>query len=343
MLQRETSQRDLIKGLKRQVAELERRAHQAQLDRLMESPSSAAGGSAQKAEISELRHQLSTAHKSLAELKKSLRSADQKAALAGDELQLRLEEVEEQRLVLEEQLKDNQDAADEAAITYERAAEKYKQKLDKYRRERDDHAAKIRALEMQQNHEDSTDMSIEERRDLHKMLKEAQIDADKLSHEVREQRDAMDELAAIELSLRKKLERARSERAAYRASAEQLQKDVRAVRAAQQKSDAALAAAKEQALVRVSQANTGDVDTEAIIRGAESAERRHELEIRGLVYHMNWIKACWDREARFRHDSVLAKQYLLKEVEIRDAWYVAIFLAFLLTDSPSHTDTSFPN
>jgi hypothetical protein len=146
--------------------------------------------------------------------------------------------------------------------------------------------------------------------------------ADKLDREVREQREALDELMAVEMSLRKKLDRARSERAAYRASAEKLQKDVKTLKAEKDKIDAELATARETALVPTA-SRKGGVDTDAIIRAAEAAERRHEKEIRGMVMQMEWLKACWDREAKLRSDAAFAKRYLLLEVQIRDAWYVA--------------------
>jgi hypothetical protein len=40
------------------------------------------------------------------------------------------------------------------------------------------------------------------------------------------------------------------------------------------------------------------------------------------VMQMEWMKACWDREAKLRSDAAFAKRYLQLEVKIRDAWYV---------------------
>ncbi|KAK0724790.1 hypothetical protein B0H67DRAFT_568774 [Lasiosphaeris hirsuta] len=174
-------------------------------------------------------------------------------------------------------------------------------------------------------------MPSDERRDLHNMLRESQTAADKLDREVREQREALDELMAVEMALRKKLDRARSERAAYRASAEKLQKDVKTLKVEKDKAVAeavasATAAAKEERALAHAPRNlakstmsNGSVDTDAIIRAAEAAERRHEKEIRGMVMQMEWLKACWDREAKLRGDAAFAKRYLLLEVQIRDA------------------------
>ncbi|KAK4452080.1 myosin-7 [Podospora aff. communis PSN243] len=319
LLKHEASQKETIKTLKRQIADLERKAHEAAMDRFVASPSSH-GGSAQKAEVTELRHQVTAAHQTAHALKKSLREAEQKAASTARELQSRLDEIEEHKFSLEQALEDAQIAAEESAATHDQTLKKYKHKLEKYRRERDELAVAVLDQQKQGNHNNSihSEVASDERRDLHNMLRESQMAADKLDREVREQREALEELMAVEMSLRKKLDRARSERAAYRASAEKLQKDVKTLKAEKDKIDAELATAKETALVPTT-SRKGGVDTDAIIRAAEAAQRRHEKEIRGMVMQMEWLKACWDREAKLRSDAAFAKRYLLLEVQIRDA------------------------
>ncbi len=328
-LKSDATHKETIKALKRQIADLERKSHEAALERFAGSPSSH-GGSAQKAEVSELRHQLSTANQSVHELKRSLRDAERKAAASAREVQTRLDELEDDKLVLEQALDDAHAAAEESAATYEEALKKHKQKLDKYKRERDELAAAARDQRNHSANSSVSEMPLEERRDLHKMLRESQLAADKLDRELRDHREALEELMGAEASLRKKLERARSERAAYRASAEKLHKDVRKLKAEKDKAvaeaaSAAAAASEERALVR---ARPGNVDTDAIIRAAEAAEQRHEKEIRGLVMQMEWLKACWDREAKLRSDAAFAKQYLMMQVQVRDAWYVFSILPF---------------
>jgi DNA repair exonuclease SbcCD ATPase subunit len=330
-LKHEASQKETIKSLKRQVADLERKTHEAVVDRFVSSPSSH-GGSAQKAEVSELRHQLSSANQSVHDLKKSLREAERKASASARELQKHLDEFEDEKFVLEQALEDAQIAAEESAATHEETLKKYKQKLEKYRRERDELATAVRDQRNNSMNSSLSEMPLEERRDLHKMLRESQLAADKLDRELREHREALEELMGVESSLRKKLERARSERAAYRASAEKLHKDVKKLKAEKDKAvaeaaSAAAAANEERALVRASKPGKNGVDTDAIIRAAEAAEQRHEKEIRGMVMQMEWLKACWDREAKLRSDAAYAKQYLMMQVQVRDAWYVFTLLS----------------
>lgn len=339
-LKHDAAQKETIKSLKRQIADLERQSHEAALAQLAAaSPSSSSpgGSSARKAEISELRHQLSTANQSIHDLKKTLREADRKAAALARELQTRLDRLEDENLQLEQALEDARSAAEEAAAAHEEALKKVKQKLDKYRRERDDLTTALRDQQQQaandSNHSGlSSEMSPEERRELRGMLRESQTAADRLGRELREHREALEEAVAAEAALRKKLERARSERAAYRASAERLRKDLGRLEAERDKAVAEAAAANEERTLALAARprNKPDAvvvgkdgaDTDAIIRAVEAAEERHEKEIRGLVMQMEWLKACWDREARLRDDVVFAKRFLLAEVQIRDAWYV---------------------
>ncbi|KAK4032655.1 hypothetical protein C8A01DRAFT_20296 [Parachaetomium inaequale] len=303
-LKHEASQKETIKSLKRQVADLERKTHEAAMDRFVSSPSSH-GGSAQKAEVSELRHQLSTANQSVHDLKKSLREAERKASASARELQKHLDEFEDEKFVLEQALEDAQTAAEESAATHEETLKKYKQKLEKYRRERDELATAVRDQRNNSMNSSLSEMPLEERRDLHKMLRESQLAADKLDRELREHREALEELMGVE-------------------SAEKLHKDFKKLKAEKDKAvaeaaSAAAAANEERALVRASKPGKDGVDTDAIIRAAEAAEQRHEKEIRGMVMQMEWLKACWDREAKLRSDAAYAKQYLMMQVQVRDA------------------------
>jgi len=323
LLQREATQKDTVRSLKRQITELERRAHEAEMARLMLSPRSSASGSAQKTEVAELRNQLSAAHQTANELKKSLREADRNASAVQRDLETRLEEAEHQKGALEQALEDAQMAAEEAAAAHETMLAKVKHKLEKYKRE-------VTTLREQQHdsHTGNSEMGDDERRDLHAMLRDSQLAADKLDREVRELHEALEEHVASEASLKRKLDKARSDKAAYRASAEKLQRDVRALEAAKEAAEAAAAeAAKAKAaLVHVPRSydNTGDitVDTDAIIRAAESAEKRHQLELRGMCMQLEVLKARCERENRLRADAAYAKRYLLLQIEVRDAWYV---------------------
>lgn len=236
-MQKESDHKSTVRGLRRQIGDLERRVHEADISRLAQSPISE-NASARKAEISELRHQLSLAHQSIHELKRDLRESERKAASMEHEVRQRLDEVEDEKMALEQALEDAQQVADEANADLAEAIEKYKLKADKYKKERDSMAVKL--ADTRRNHVDDTistmastvgssEMTREERHDLYEILRKTQIDADALEREVRDHKEALIELAEVEKSLRIKLDRARSERAQYRADVEKLQRDMRSL------------------------------------------------------------------------------------------------------------------
>lgn len=338
-LQQEMANRSVVtKGLSRQVEEKVARL-QAEVDKArQECMSLEEVRSAQQKEMDEMRIKLKEAREerdSSERLRLSLeevRSAQEKEM---DTLRGRLKEAREERdsaehhrLLLEARLQEEVSAWQKKVEALEDEVEILQAVIDEEELE-----AAMRQQETgNTNHSGTAEMTLEERRDLHNMLRESQITADRLDRELREHREALDELLGVESSLRKKLERARSERAAYRTKAEKLQKDLDKLKAEKDKAvaeaasaaaaAAAAAADAERALVRAAKSGSGnEVDTDAIIRAAEAAERRHEKEIRGLVMHMEWLKACWDREARLRTDAAFAKKYLLMQVKVRDEWY----------------------
>lgn len=238
-MQKESDQKAVVRGLRRQIGDLERRIHEADISRLAQSPISE-NASARKAEVSELRHQLSVAHQSIYDLKKSLRESERRAASMEHEVRERLDEVEDEKLALEQALEDAQQAAEEANADLTDAVDKYKLKAERYKKERDSMA--VRLADARHRHVSDTissvastadsDMTREERHDLYEILRKTQIDADALDREVREHKEALTELAELERSLRIKLERARSERAQYRSDVEKLQRDMKALQMA---------------------------------------------------------------------------------------------------------------
>ena len=63
------------------------------------------------------------------------------------------------------------------------------------------------------------------------VLRRTQRETEALEHDVRQQQEVIEGLAAAEAGLRRKLDRARGERAAYRLSAEKLGRDVKELKA----------------------------------------------------------------------------------------------------------------
>ncbi|KAK7428701.1 hypothetical protein QQZ08_004795 [Neonectria magnoliae] len=299
-LQRESANRDMVKGLKRQVANLERQVHETEVSRLIVSPRSSASDSGRKSELSELRHQLSTAQQSIHELRSKNRETERKALQASQDLQRQLNDLEDQKVVLEEVLDEARQQAEETAAHHERILQRMKHKVEKAERERNAAAAQ------------QTDLSKHDRQ-----LRKSRAEMENLEHDVRQQQELIDSLAASESSLRRKLERARSERAAFRLSAEKLQKDLERAKASN-KDARSTATTPAQ---RRTQASLEDTDQalETVIRAAEGAEERHKKELRGMVMQMEWMQARWQREASLRADAAFAKKFLQLQLDIANA------------------------
>ncbi|GJC77751.1 spindle pole body protein pcp1 [Colletotrichum liriopes] len=304
-LQREAAHKDVVKGLKKQITELERKAHDAEMSRLIMSPASSSP-SARKSEVSELRYQLSSAQQSIHELKTKTRDAERRASQLERDFQTQLNDLEDQKLALEQALEDAQRDAEEAAALHEKALRRLKQKLER--------AEQDRQL-VAHGRQNIDSMSSSERRDLQEMLRRTQTEADALEHDVIQQQETIDALMVAESSLRRKLDRARSERAAYRLTAEKLQKDIRDLKklaAAEQKDPQAVRFADERM-------RETDEALETVIRAAENAEAKHTKELRGMTLQMEWMQARWKREVSMRADAAYAKKFLQLELGIANA------------------------
>ena len=240
------------------------------------------------AEASELRHQLISAQQTIQELKTKCREAERKSS---SDVQEQLNDLEDQKLVLEEVLDKASQQAEEMTAEHERALRRMKHKLDRAERERN---AAIVSNSSNGKHD--------------RHLRKTQAEVENLEHDVRQQQELIDSLVAGEDSLRRKLEAARSERAAYRLSAEKLQRDVKRLRKGQDGLDAAHGGA------------AGHEAFGTVVRAAEGAQDRHHKEVRGMVMQMEWMQARWVREASLRADAAYAKKFLQLQLDIANAW-----------------------
>ncbi|KAF5677219.1 myosin heavy chain [Fusarium heterosporum] len=303
-LQKESASRDVVKGLKRQIADLERQVHETEVSRLIVSPRSSTSDSGRKAEVTELRNQLSVAQKSIHDLKSKNRDAERKVMQISQDFQRQLDDLEDQKIVLEEVLEEARQQAEETAAQHERALRRMKHQLDKSERERN-------ALANVQTGTGKQDQQ----------LRKTKAEMENLEHDVLQQQELIESLATSEASLRRKLERARSERAAFRMSAEKLQKDLErikatAVAARADTSDRRSAVDRKALDITIEGA---DQALETVIRAAESADERHKKELRGMLMQMEWMQARFQREASLRADAAYAKKFLQLQLDVANA------------------------
>ncbi|KAF2971959.1 hypothetical protein GQX73_g1518 [Xylaria multiplex] len=266
-----------------------------------------------------------------------LREADK---LCQD-LRRQLERSKREQLSRADRLGQLEDA-DHVAENLRQQLEDIKKQLDDTEQERNDLQRKVDNA----SHQQSTEVrqANQATEDLKRQLQRAQRESKKaklLCEELRSQLDTarqdLDYANPLCKELRQKLDRARSERATYQASAEKLQVDCERLKKGAQEALAWIQAknAEKQSSVApgpikkaaMATFRYGDVvmdvvdqkDHEAVIRAADSAQRRHEKEIRGMVLQIEWMQARWERESKLRNDGAFAKKYLQLRLDIADA------------------------
>ncbi|KAK8150993.1 hypothetical protein G3M48_000019 [Beauveria asiatica] len=265
-LQREAASKDIIKSLRREVADLESKLHHQQVSRMAGSPNASQTANA---------------------------TYGGSQIVMAEELQQQLDDAEDQRVVLEEFLEEARQQAEETAAEHAQALQRLQHQLDKALRDRD--AAVAASASPSSKNKDRRSSSKEARH-----LRKTQAEIDNLEHDVRQQQALIDGLVASEVALRRKLERTRSERAAYRVSAEKLQRDVAGLR-------------RGTGLIEAETA------LETLVRAADGAAERHRKELRGLVMQMDWMQARWEREAAMRTDAAYAKKFIQLQLDISTA------------------------
>jgi chromosome segregation ATPase len=322
-LQREATQKDVLRGLKRQITELERKAHDAEVSKFaVSSPRSSASGSARKSEIIEVRHQLATAHQTLKEVRTQLKDAEKDAArkvkAVSIELQTQTEAWEAEKDQLERSL-------DEALLKRDELAARNNTSEATISRLRD----KVQRLESalqaeRQNSGDDRTMALE-RHDLHEMLRETQVQVESLELVVKNRESTIAAISAAESDLRAHLKRVRDERALHRSKAvnahEQLENLERQFYKARENWEAEKKAlSKGVRFPNISLSVNDESEILALRTAAEEREKIHVKEMRGLSMQIEWLRAKCTREAGFRAAAGYAKRYMGMQIDLYEAW-----------------------
>jgi chromosome segregation ATPase len=332
-IQRESAQKDVLRNLKRQITELERKAHDLEVSRMQTaSPHSSTSSSARKSEIIEVRHQLATAHQTLKELRAQLKDVERdsarKLSAATLDLQTKTSAWDAEKFDLEHDLAQATHAREELQAknsTAEQTTARLRSKIDRLEKE-------LQA-ERRNANEDRT-LALE-RRDLHDMLRESQIQAEELELVVKDRESTIAKISAAETELRLQLKRVRDERATHRE---------RALKASQQLDDLEVRfrRAKESweeekrtlsRGVRFPNMSVSDRSpNDSLVREGEEREKRHVKELRGLMMQIEWLRARCRREEGLRADAAYAKRFMMLQVELFGAWLVLFpsSLAFIV-------------
>ncbi|KAL6898789.1 hypothetical protein GGI43DRAFT_423329 [Trichoderma evansii] len=283
-LQEEMTNKSIMtKGLSRQIEEKVARLQ----EELRQSSEEYAALEREAAELSQENEELkATVQEQLSLLEDAAQSQEEVESLKQELLEHQQAEIEalEQDVLQQQELIDEM-VASEAVL---------RQELERERR----------SLERkQQSHADNTKQN--------QRLRMSQAEVENLEHDIVEQQELINNLVASEAVLRAKLERARTERAAYRMSVEKLQSDIQHL-----KKEAAATGAQKLSR-RYGYADNEALDT--IVRASEGAQVRHKKELRGMMLQMEWMQARWEREASLRSDAAYAKRFLQLQLNISHA------------------------
>jgi chromosome segregation ATPase len=166
-----------------------------------------------------------------------------------------------------------------------------------------------------------------ERRDLHEMLRETQLQAESLEIAVQERENTIEAIAAAEAELRAQLKRVRDERSLHRSKATSAHEQLQSLERRYRKAKESWEAEKKNLTRGVRFVNTSlSVNDEAQIlalrKEAEEREHHHVKEMRGMTMMIEWLKARCKREEDFRAVAAHGKRYMQLRIDLFEAWYV---------------------
>jgi chromosome segregation ATPase len=327
--QREAAQKDVLRGLKRQITELERKAHEAEVSRYISSspsPRSSASGLARKSEINEVRAQLTAAHQSLKDLRTQIKDvekeATRKVSAANLDLEVRTAAWEAEKDQLERSLDEARFEKEELTVknaTSEATISRLRGKIERLE--------KALQAERANSGEDRTMML--ERRDLHDMLRETQVQAESLEIAVEEREKTIATITAAESQLRVQLKRVREERGLHKSKALSAHKQLQDLEKDFQKAKDSWETEKKTLSrgVRFPNMSLSVNDESEIIALRQEAEERNKIhvkELRGMSMQIEWLRARCRREENFRAAAAYAKKYMRLQIDMFEAWYASL-------------------
>ena len=325
-VQREATQREVLRDLKQKVTRLERQSHEQEIARLtVDSPKSSVGGSARKNELVEVQRQLADAHQQLREArtksKDDLKALQRRLAESERQVQSNLDAYEQQREQLEVELSA---AHNEQSIILAKNTTA-DQTISRLR-------TRISSLENEiRAHRQATTADVtlaEERKDLHEMLKDAKLTAEDLQVQITSRESQLASASNREKDLRAQLKRVREERTSQTQRSTALSTELENVQSRYERAVDSLSRQqrnweeeRKAMASRVRFANTSVSSLHADDnQDIELMEKKHAGELKGLAKQIQWLRAKCTREEGFRSGLVYEKKFLLMQIEMFEAW-----------------------
>ena len=181
---------------------------------------------------------------------------------------------------------------------------------------------------------------VEERKDLHGMLKDAKLEAEDMHAQVNENEKMMRAASKRESDLRVQLKRLREER---NSQAQRRTAVVDEFEHLQRRYERAVIHLKEQQQkweeerrsimshvrfpnVSISSPDLARGHSDSRSLEASTQEKRHQGELRGLAQQIHWLRAKCTREEGFRAGLAYEKKFLLLQIDMYSAWSVTHIL-----------------
>ena len=342
-LQRETTYKETIRGLKQEISNLERQLHDIEISKLnVDTPKSSANGSIRKNEIVEVRRQLAEAHQQMKDLRTKAKEAEKehlrKIASAEKHALQQAEDFEQQHDDLEQQLaslRQTQESRESANNAADKTISRLRTRIQNLEHD----------LQTARNAQSDELTIAEERKDLHEMLKDAKLEAEDLQVQISERDTLIQAASSREKELRAQIQRVRDERSLQRQKATALTTELDNLQLRyEQKVDEVARQQQvweEERRAIVSRVRFPNVSVSSL-HGEQAAElkaletevresaKRHAGELKGLAKQIQWLRAKCKREQGFRAGLAFEKKFLLLKIEMFEAWYVVPFLIFIV-------------
>ena len=325
-LQREAAQKDIVRELKHKVTHLERQSHELEVARLtVDSPKSSVSGSARKSELIEIQRQLADAHQqfrdSRAKSKEELKTLQRRLAEAEQQAQTNLDTYEQQREQLETELST-------ARREQEILVTKNKTTSQTIARLRTRISSREKELHAHRQATTADNTIVEERKDLHEMLKDAKLTAEDLQVQLTARESQLSAASNREKDLRAQVKRVREERTGHAQTATALSTELENLQTRYERAVNNLSRQQRKweeerkALTsRVRFANTSVSSLHADDTQYPELVNQHASELRGLAKQIHWLRAKCEREESFRWGLVFEKKYMQKQIQMFELWY----------------------
>lgn len=334
VIQKEVASKKTIRELRIKIDKLEKDFLDAQNDAALRSSSSTfintPGG--RKAEIEELRRQLSGCQDQIREFRAQVKSLERAAVSRKNayekleyEKQLLEQEVNDCRVSNDELVQKNLDASSTIGNLRHKILQLEKNLNDAKITKQLRNSEATRSVQQQ---------VAEERQELHQHLKQATLEIEQLQGEVETRNEEIRAHHKRQRELESQLRGVKREKdrvdAEVHSSANELRKLTAKYQKAKEKTiqiQQAWDAERKVISQRVrfnDSSPPGKIDkgVEALEKSIAESDARHVGELRGLARQIRYLKAKVAREKNFRQDLSFAKSFFLMQINLYSTWYV---------------------